>query len=134
MSSNIRLKGRGVNRIITSKVMLSPLAGVTDNIFRRLVRRWAPNSLLFTEMINATNFKYVLFKAYSLAKSESKPSLLASQKTLANLLPTEVCALDKSKLPCIAFTFIGAIKIIIGRKIDNNVNKKNFPFLDFNSI
>ena len=39
---------------------------------------------------NATNFKYVLFKAYSLAKSESKPSLLASQKTLANLLPTEV--------------------------------------------
>ena len=39
---------------------------------------------------NATNFKYVLFKAYSLAKSESNPSLFASQKTLANLLPTEV--------------------------------------------
>ena len=57
MSSNIRLKGRGVNRIITSKVMLSPLAGVTDNIFRRLVRKWAPNSLLFTEMINATSLK-----------------------------------------------------------------------------
>ena len=33
MSSNIKLKGRGVNRIITSKVMLSPLAGVTDIIF-----------------------------------------------------------------------------------------------------
>ena len=57
MSSNIKLKGRGVNRIITSKVMLSPLAGVTDNIFRRLVRKWAPNSLLFTEMINATSLK-----------------------------------------------------------------------------
>jgi len=57
MSSNIRLKGKGVNRIITSKVMLSPLAGVTDNIFRRLVRKWAPNSLLFTEMINATSLK-----------------------------------------------------------------------------
>ena len=57
MSSNIILKGRGVNRIITSKVMLSPLAGVTDNIFRRLVRKWAPNSLLFTEMINATSLK-----------------------------------------------------------------------------
>ena len=37
--------------------MLSPLAGVTDNIFRRLVRKWAPNSLLFTEMINATSLK-----------------------------------------------------------------------------
>jgi len=57
MSSNIKLKGRGVNRIIPSKVMLSPLAGVTDNIFRRLVRKWAPNSLLFTEMINATSLK-----------------------------------------------------------------------------
>jgi len=57
MSSNIKLKGKGVNRIITSKVMLSPLAGVTDNIFRRLVRKWAPNSLLFTEMINATSLK-----------------------------------------------------------------------------
>jgi len=57
MSSNIKLKGRGVDRIIRSKVMLSPLAGVTDNIFRRLVRKWAPNSLLFTEMINATSLK-----------------------------------------------------------------------------
>ena len=57
MSPNIILKGRGVNRIIRSKVMLSPLAGVTDNIFRRLVRKWAPNSLLFTEMINATSLK-----------------------------------------------------------------------------
>ena len=57
MSSNIILSGRGINRIIKSKVMLSPLAGVTDNIFRRLVRKWAPNSLLFTEMINATSLK-----------------------------------------------------------------------------
>ena len=57
MSSNIKLKGRGVNRIITSKVMLSPLAGITDSIFRRLVRKWAPNSLLFTEMVNATSLK-----------------------------------------------------------------------------
>jgi len=57
MSPNIILKGRGVKRIIRSKVMLSPLAGVTDNIFRRLVRKWAPNSLLFTEMINATSLK-----------------------------------------------------------------------------
>jgi len=68
MSSNISLKGRGVNRIITSKVMLSPLAGVTDNIFRRLVRKWAPNSLLFTEMINATSLK----KGYVTQKIKQK--------------------------------------------------------------
>ena len=37
--------------------MLSPLAGVTDNIFRKIVRKWAPDSLLFTEMINASSLK-----------------------------------------------------------------------------
>ena len=57
MSSVIKLRGKGVSRIINSKVILSPLAGVTDKIFRKLVRKWAPDSLLFTEMINATSLK-----------------------------------------------------------------------------
>ena len=57
MSSVIKIKGKGLTRIIKSKVILSPLAGVTDKIFRKLVRRWAPDSLLFTEMINATSLK-----------------------------------------------------------------------------
>ena len=57
MSSIIKLKGNGVSRILKSKIMLSPLAGVTDKIFRKLVRRWAPDSLLFTEMINASTLK-----------------------------------------------------------------------------
>ena len=57
MSSIIKLKGKRITRILESKVMLSPLAGVTDKIFRKLVRRWAPNSLLFTEMINASSLK-----------------------------------------------------------------------------
>ena len=55
MTSKIKIKGKGISRDIKSRVMLSPLAGVTDKIFRKLVRRWAPNSLLFTEMINATS-------------------------------------------------------------------------------
>ena len=58
MSSIIKLKGKGITRIIKSKVMLSPLAGVTDKTFRRLVRKWAPDSLLFTEMVNATSLKH----------------------------------------------------------------------------
>lgn len=57
MSSVIKLRGKGLTRTIKSKVMLSPLAGVTDKIFRKLVRKWAPDSLLFTEMINATSLK-----------------------------------------------------------------------------
>ncbi len=57
MTSVIKLKGKSVTRVIKSKVILSPLAGVTDKIFRKFVRKWAPDSLLFTEMINATSLK-----------------------------------------------------------------------------
>ena len=38
-------------------VLQSPLAGVSDRIFRLLVRRWAPHALLFTEMVNATSLE-----------------------------------------------------------------------------
>ena len=64
MSSVIKIRGKGLTRIIDSKIMLSPLAGVTDKIFRKFVRKWAPDSLLFTEMINATSLK----KGYGIQK------------------------------------------------------------------
>jgi nifR3 family TIM-barrel protein len=38
-------------------VLQSPLAGVSDQVFRGLVRRWAPDALLFTEMVNATSLE-----------------------------------------------------------------------------
>jgi nifR3 family TIM-barrel protein len=38
-------------------VLQSPLAGVSDQVFRGLVRRWAPEALLFTEMVNATSLE-----------------------------------------------------------------------------
>ena len=38
---------------IDSRVMQSPLAGVTDLPFRQLVRQFAPASLLYTEMVHA---------------------------------------------------------------------------------
>ena len=57
MPCSIVLKGNGTSRTIKSKVIQSPLAGVTDKTFRKFVRRWAPNSLLFTEMVNATSLK-----------------------------------------------------------------------------
>ncbi len=57
MTCSIILKGNGTSRTIKSKVIQSPLAGVTDKTFRKFVRRWAPNSLLFTEMVNATSLK-----------------------------------------------------------------------------
>ena len=39
--------------IVNSRVLQSPLSGVTDLVFRRLVRRYAPLSMMYTEMVSA---------------------------------------------------------------------------------
>ena len=38
---------------VNSRVLQSPLSGVTDLVFRRLVRQHAPQSMMYTEMISA---------------------------------------------------------------------------------
>jgi len=43
---------------LKSRVFQSPLAGVTDRVFRQLVRRYAPDSLTYTEMVSATGLHY----------------------------------------------------------------------------
>ena len=53
----LRWPGRGVARQLDCRVFQSPLAGVSDRIFRALVRRWAPEALLFTEMVHATSLE-----------------------------------------------------------------------------
>jgi nifR3 family TIM-barrel protein len=57
MVRDLRLRGRDVERVLRCNVLQSPLAGVSDKIFRALVRRWAPDALLFTEMVNATSLE-----------------------------------------------------------------------------
>lgn len=42
-----------------SRVLQSPLSGVTDLVFRRLVRRFAPTSMLYTEMVHASQVCHV---------------------------------------------------------------------------
>lgn len=44
---------------VSSRVLQAPLSGVTDLVFRRLVRRHAPASMMYTEMVNATGLHYV---------------------------------------------------------------------------
>jgi nifR3 family TIM-barrel protein len=44
---------------VHSRVLQSPLSGVTDKVFRRLVRRYAPNSMMYTEMVHAAGVCYV---------------------------------------------------------------------------
>lgn len=46
------------NITVNSRVMLAPMAGVTDVVFRGLVRRWAPESLICTEMISSNGLVY----------------------------------------------------------------------------
>ena len=53
----LHLEGQGLTRSLRCRVLQSPLAGVSDRIFRGLVRRWAPDALLFTEMVNATSLE-----------------------------------------------------------------------------
>ncbi len=43
---------------VHSRVFQAPLSGVTDKVFRQLVRRYAPTSLVYTEMVNATGLHY----------------------------------------------------------------------------
>ncbi len=49
IETSLNIGGVSVN----SRVMLAPMAGVTDVIFRDLVRRKAPESLICTEMISS---------------------------------------------------------------------------------
>ena len=44
---------------VKSRVFQSPLSGVTDLVFRRLVRRYAPQSMMYTEMVNATQIHHL---------------------------------------------------------------------------
>lgn len=44
---------------VKSRVLQSPLSGVTDLVFRRLVRRYAPESMMYTEMVSATELHHV---------------------------------------------------------------------------
>ncbi|MGK7927706.1 MAG: tRNA dihydrouridine synthase DusB [Spirulina sp.] len=44
---------------VKSRVLQSPLSGVTDLVFRRLVRRYAPESMMYTEMVSASELKHL---------------------------------------------------------------------------
>lgn len=55
LSSPLKIGNVSVN----SRVLQSPLSGVTDLVFRRLVRRYAPESMLYTEMVHASQVRHV---------------------------------------------------------------------------
>ena len=42
-----------VKKLIRRKVSLAPMAGITDYVLRSLVRNYAPDALLTTEMISS---------------------------------------------------------------------------------
>ena len=53
----IFISGNGISRSLECPIIQSPLAGVSDQIFRNFVRRWSPKALLFTEMVNAKSLE-----------------------------------------------------------------------------
>ncbi len=44
---------------VNSRVLQSPLSGVTDLVFRGLVRRYAPESMMYTEMVSASEIHHL---------------------------------------------------------------------------
>ncbi|WP_204152198.1 tRNA dihydrouridine synthase DusB [Leptolyngbya sp. CCY15150] len=44
--------------VVHSRVLQSPLSGVTDLVFRQLVRRYAPDSMMYTEMVHASGLAH----------------------------------------------------------------------------
>ncbi len=44
---------------VNSRVLQSPLSGVSDQVFRRLVRRYAPESMVYTEMVSAKEIHHL---------------------------------------------------------------------------
>lgn len=45
--------------VVNSRVLQSPLSGVTDLVFRRLVRQYAPLSMMYTEMVSAKEIHHL---------------------------------------------------------------------------
>jgi tRNA-dihydrouridine synthase B len=62
---------------VHSRVLQSPLSGVTDLVFRRLVRRYAPVSMMYTEMVSATEIHHLqaLPKLMEIAADEQPVSI-----------------------------------------------------------
>ena len=63
--------------VVNSRVFQSPLSGVTDLVFRRLVRRYAPNSMMYTEMVSAKEIYHLteLPKIMAIADNEDPISI-----------------------------------------------------------
>jgi tRNA-dihydrouridine synthase B len=91
-------------KAINSRVMLAPMAGVTDTVFRSLVRRWSPESLICTEMISSNGIVYsrrydapIMDQtqqdhpiAYQLAAHKEEVLLEAARSILINKQPHSV--------------------------------------------
>lgn len=62
---------------IASRVLQSPLSGVTDMVFRRLVRKYAPHSMMYTEMVSAKEIHHLreLPQVMAIAENEQPISI-----------------------------------------------------------
>lgn len=62
---------------VASRVLQSPLSGVTDLVFRRLVRKYAPHSMMYTEMVSAKEIHHLkaLPQVMAIAKDEQPISI-----------------------------------------------------------
>ena len=62
---------------VNSRVLQSPLSGVTDMVFRALVRKYAPDSMMYTEMVSAKEIHHLkeLPRVMAIASDEQPISI-----------------------------------------------------------
>jgi tRNA-dihydrouridine synthase len=94
LANPIRIDGGKV--VLQSQVVLAPMAGVTDIVFRGLVRKTAPQSLICTEMISSNGLVYSKkWDAHILKKnSEDNPiayQLAAHQEEIITQAAITIC-------------------------------------------
>ena len=66
-----------IKALISSRVSLAPMAGITDYVLRSLVRKYSSNCLLTTEMISSEALTQV--KDTSITKRKQNHSPIAYQ-------------------------------------------------------
>jgi nifR3 family TIM-barrel protein len=98
----IEICGSKGRLLLHSRVVLAPMAGVTDTVFRGLVRQWAPQSLICTEMISSNSLVHNKrgMTAFILEKSAHDPPIayqLAAHRE--DVLLQAAAAILKEKRP-----------------------------------
>lgn len=68
---------------VKSRVLQSPLSDVTDTVFRRIMCRYAPDSMMYTEIVNVTGLHSIKELPNYGVRTQTKDQLVFNYLTIA---------------------------------------------------